>query len=259
MYHLLIVDDEYEIRNGLSNYFPWNEIGFHVVDHIENGEQALKVIQEKQIDVLLCDINMPILSGVELAKILFERNYCIKTVFFSGYRDFEYARQALEYGVRGYLVKPTSYVELKELFSRIKDELDQQRKPSPEINATEGNATKSSYDEMMIQKINTYIEMHYNSVTLESLAEHVSMNPQYISKFYKLKTGTTFSDYLIGVKMKKAAELLGEIQFKTYEISDIVGYKNPKNFTRTFKNFYGMSPRQYRNESSTPNNDEDAQ
>nr|WP_275900810.1 helix-turn-helix transcriptional regulator [Paenibacillus periandrae] len=73
------------------------------------------------------------------------------------------------------------------------------------------------------------------------------MNPDYVSKYFKQKTGQNFSDYIVEIRMGKAIELLQDINYKTYEISELVGYSYPKNFTRTFKKFYGISPREFRN------------
>jgi two-component system response regulator YesN len=69
----------------------------------------------------------------------------------------------------------------------------------------------------------------------------------YVSKYFKQKTGQNFSNYVIEVKMRKAAELISNFNYKTYEVSELMGYTNPKNFTRTFKSFYGKGPREYKN------------
>lgn len=128
MYTLVVVDDEYEIRTGLSNCFPWREVGFNVVKQFENGKECLNYICKNKVDTVLCDVKMPIMSGIELAKEIFEKNIDTKMVIISGYTDFEYARQALRYGVKDYIVKPTKYNEMVEVFKRIKSELDNEIK-----------------------------------------------------------------------------------------------------------------------------------
>ncbi len=247
MYKLLIVDDEYELRNGLCKFFPWNEIGFEVAGQAENGQKALAFIQSHPVDVVLCDIIMPVMSGLELAAQLSALKYKVKLIFFSGYKNFEYAQQAIEYGVKSYILKSTSYNDLIRVFSKVKSDLDQEL-PSPTGGEQPSLPRESAmnFDEKVIHTIKSYIDTHYRDVTLEDLTGHVHMNPDYISKYFKQKTGQNFSDYLIEVKMAKAAELLNDIQYKIYEISDIVGYSNSYNFTRTFKSFFGVSPREYR-------------
>ncbi|UUZ79021.1 response regulator [Paenibacillus sp. P26] len=238
MYKLLIADDEYEIRNGLSNYFPWSDVGFEVVSQAENGPQVIEYTETHEVDVLLCDIRMPRMTGIEVARELYSRNSPVKVIFLSGYKDFEFAQQALIYGVKNYIVKPTNYEDLYHIFMGIKEELNRERKKAP---------GEESVSDKVIAVIKNYVQECYRDAALEDAAELVHMSPYYISKYFKQKTGENFSDYVISVKMQKAAQFLKEIDYKTYEISEMIGYSNPKNFTRTFKKYFGKSPREFRN------------
>jgi len=83
-------------------------------------------------------------------------------------------------------------------------------------------------------------------VKLEHAAAAVHMNPSYVSTYFKKATGTNFSEFVLAYKMEKAAELLQERQWKTFEISEMVGYANVKNFIRSFKDYFGQTPGQYR-------------
>lgn len=244
MYRLLLADDEKEIRNGLSQYFPWNEVGFDLIGQCENGMEVLQFIESHPIDVLLCDIRMPVMSGIDVARQLHHSKSNIKVVFLSGYKDFEYAKQALVYDVKGYIVKPTKYTELFEVFSALKIELDHavhsMAVPTPQPSG-------SSFNEQVIATIKEYVEQAYATANLAEAAQLVHMNPHYVSKYFKDKTGVNFSDYIVSVRMSKAAELLKDIRYKTYEVSELVGYSYAKNFSRTFKKIYGVSPREYRN------------
>ncbi|MEK4228222.1 response regulator transcription factor [Solibacillus sp. FSL H8-0538] len=241
MYKLLIADDEYEIRNGLSSYFPWESIGFEVVGQAADGVEILTFIEQQPVDVLLTDIRMPVMTGIQVAQHLFEHQANIKVVFLSGFQDFHYAQQAIAYGVNNYITKPTKYSELSDVFCKIKQLLDANQKPYllPQL---------ESSNDKIIDTIKKYVQSHYQNASLEGAAKLVHMNPYYISKYFKEKTGTNFSDYVVQVKMKKAAELLDDVQYKIYEISEMVGYSNSKNFTRTFRKTFGKSPREYRQE-----------
>jgi YesN/AraC family two-component response regulator len=104
-----------------------------------------------------------------------------------------------------------------------------------------------NYSEQIISTIKSYVQEHYQDVTLEDVAELVHLNPYYLSKFFKEKTGENYSDLVMAVRMKKAAELLRDFSYRTYQISEMVGYSNPKNFTRTFKRYFGKTPREFRN------------
>lgn len=252
MYKLLIADDEYEIRNGLSNYFPWNEIGFEVASQAANGREVLQYVSAHHVDVILCDIRMPIMSGIEVAKELFHQKLPITIIFLSGYREFDYAQQALIYGVKNYMVKPTKYGELLQVFTKLKEDLDQKKGSEttnppllPESYVCED--VDAILSDKVIKKIKSYVESNYKDATLEGASQLVHLNPYYISKYFKEKTGENFSDFVIRVKMKRAADLLQEMNYKFYEISEMVGYSNAKNFTRAFRKYYGKSPREYRN------------
>ncbi len=241
-YKLLLVDDEVEIRSGIAQYFPWNELGYEIVGECGNGKQALAFIDEHPVDVLLCDIKMPVMNGIEVAKALYERKSKVKMILLSVYKDFEYAKQAMAYDVKGYIVKPTKYDELFKVFSKLKIELDELQ----DIQSSRQQAV--SFNQKVIAAVNAYVDQHYRTATLEEAAGLVHLNPYYLSKYYKDKTGQNFSEYLVSVRMNKAAELLMDIKYKTYEISELVGYSHAKNFTRTFKKYHGVSPRAYRNE-----------
>ncbi|MCY9670142.1 response regulator [Paenibacillus alginolyticus] len=239
MYKLLIADDEYEIRNGLSNYFPWGDVGFTVVSQADNGTQVMAYTERHEVDVILCDIRMPNMTGIDVARELYLKKSPIKVIFLSGYKDFEFAQQALIYGVKNYIVKPTKYDELMNVFLSIKEELNQEKKTDA---AQEGGVS-----DKVISVIKNYVKERYRDAALDGAADLVHMSPYYISKYFKQKTGENFSDYVISVKMEKAAQFLKEIDYKTYEISEMIGYSNPKNFTRTFKKYFGKSPREFRN------------
>lgn len=250
MYKLVIADDEYEIRNGLSHYFPWSDIGFEVVKLAENGKEALTYIETHCVDVLLCDIKMPLLTGIDVAKTIYTNHRDIKIIFLSGYKDFNFAKKAMEYGVKDYILKPTKYNELVDVFSRIKKELDAfhfDSTSSSEFEKKTSSTDSLGYNERIIIIITDYIKDNFRDVTLEDLSKIAHLNPQYLSKFFKEKTGMNISAYILKVKMEKAEELLNNIEYKIYEISEMVGYSNPKNFTRTFKKYFGKNPRQYRN------------
>lgn len=250
MYKLLIADDEAEIRHGLGNYFPWNELGFEVDGLAQNGLEALEYIGCHSVDVLLCDVMMPVMTGIEVAEYLHRQKNSPRIVFLSAHRDFDAACRAMEFGVRNYILKPTRYQELKDIFTALKETMDreQQAQPEPELQQTEGPAfpLAGGATDPIILRIVRYIEENCSEATLEGSALAVRMNPTYVSKYFKQKTGINFSEYLNDVRMQKAAGMLESGDCRTYEISEAVGYQNPKNFTRSFKRRFGKTPREFR-------------
>ncbi len=239
MYTIVIVDDENEIRNGLSNFFPWNTIGFQVVFATCNGILAYEYIKENKVDIVLSDIVMPELTGLELANRIKTEGINTKVVLMSAYTDFEYAQKAIKYGVSMYVQKAMNYDELMSVFTQLKQELDTTNK-LPEPNSP------MSYNQKIVCKIKDYIQEHYQEATLNSTASHLRMNPDYISKLFKKTTDITFSEYLSEIRMENAKKFLDDIETSVYEVSELVGYSNQFNFTRAFKHYFGVSPREYR-------------
>ena len=126
MYRLLIVDDEESIRRGIIKGNPWNEWGFEIVGAAADGFEALRIIEQTTPDVILSDIRMPNMDGVELMQYV-NKNYShIKMIILSGYSDFEYLNMSIKNHVAEYLLKPTDIDQFEELFKRIKLELDKE-------------------------------------------------------------------------------------------------------------------------------------
>ena len=119
MISVLIVDDEYLIRSLIRNSVRWEDYGMEVVGEAGDGESALSFIRTFQPQIALVDINMPILNGLELAQKVREGNYKTHIIFLTGYRDFEYAKQAVTYQAFDYLLKPIDAEELAETLSRL--------------------------------------------------------------------------------------------------------------------------------------------
>jgi two-component system response regulator YesN len=124
MYSLIVVDDEPAIRNGLVERVNWEELGFEVVGSFEDGEDALQYLRAHPVDVVLTDIRMAVLSGLELAGEVVAQELPTRIVLLSGYREFEYAREAMSHGIRHYLLKPTDVNEVQRVFGELKSELD---------------------------------------------------------------------------------------------------------------------------------------
>ncbi len=126
MYRLLIVDDEETIRNGIAKGNPWHEWGFEVVGSAADGLQALSCIEQTNPDVILSDIRMPDMDGIELMQYVNKNHPHIKMIILSGYSDFEYLNMAIKNNVAEYLLKPTDIDQFEELFRRMKDRLDEE-------------------------------------------------------------------------------------------------------------------------------------
>lgn len=134
MYRLLIVDDEEDIRSGMSKGIPWSEWGFTVVGVAENGEEAVFLTEKEKPDVVLSDIRMPKMDGIELMQYLHDNLSEIKIVILSGYNDLEYLNMAIKNQVTEYMLKPTDIDEFEQLFRKIRQNLDEEKNRREELN-----------------------------------------------------------------------------------------------------------------------------
>ncbi|MDO4565101.1 MAG: response regulator [Clostridia bacterium] len=126
-YRVLLVDDEEDIRVGISRKMAWGNLGFELVGEAENGRDALELADQLRPDVVLTDIKMPFMDGLELCRVLSQRLPAAKFVIFSGFDDFEYAKQAIRINVSEYILKPINSAELTLVLGRIKSQLDEER------------------------------------------------------------------------------------------------------------------------------------
>lgn len=126
MYKLMIVEDETTIRKGMCKYIAWEGMGFEVVADFEDGKEAIEYLKDHKIHVVLTDIEMAEKTGLDIADYIHNQHLNIRVVIISGYREFEYARKAIEYNVEHYLLKPLQMQEVNSVFSELKVKLDQE-------------------------------------------------------------------------------------------------------------------------------------
>ena len=125
MYTVVVADDEEELRKALIRKVDWESIGFSVVGEAENGAEALELVEKYEPDLLLTDIRMPFVSGIELARQVREVRPATQIAFLSGYDDFTYAQQAIQYNIISYMLKPISAAELTEELEKIRKKIDE--------------------------------------------------------------------------------------------------------------------------------------
>ncbi|MNH94759.1 putative response regulatory protein [compost metagenome] len=127
MIKVVIVDDEPKLRQGLQTLIPWESLGFTVVAAASNGKEALKAIEEKTPEVVIADIRMPVMDGLQLIQHLRSARQPLHCIILSGYADFEYAKQAIKYGVAGYLLKPVNISEMSASLKLVRERIEEER------------------------------------------------------------------------------------------------------------------------------------
>ncbi len=133
MYKVLIVDDESLIRDGLKYIMDWEAAGFSVCGEASNGEEALHLIFSLHPDLVLMDIRMPKMQGLEVVKAARQQDFKGRFIITSGYSDFKYAQEAMRYGVEFYLTKPIEEEELSASVHKIKLSLDSEIRSSDNL------------------------------------------------------------------------------------------------------------------------------
>ena len=125
-YKVLLVDDEEEVRNAIEQRINWEELGFEVIGKAQNGVKAMEIAEKLQPDVVITDIKMPYMNGLELARNLKEENPGVRILILTGFDEFEYAKEAVHLEIEEYILKPINANELSECLKRLKNVLDKE-------------------------------------------------------------------------------------------------------------------------------------
>ncbi len=229
---ILIVDDESLVRASIRFALKELPLSNQVVGEAENGDDALEQYKRLLPDVVITDVRMPGMNGLDFIETVRKTDNITQFIIVSGFSDFEYARHALRFGVGDYVLKPVKPAELSDALINCMNRIQ-----------------KVCEDAPAGHKLTQYIQEHYASpLNLERLSVIFNFSPKYISCLVKNEVGHGFTEFLISLRMKRAAELLGRTLEDVQTISHAVGYDDPQYFHRIFKKTTGKTPLQFRNE-----------
>lgn len=261
MIKVLIVEDEDFIRKGLIGIFDWVSSDCVVIGEAENGLVGLKNIEKLKPDVVITDIKMPKMTGIEMVRKAKET--CdFETLILSSYNDFEYAKQAIDLRVLDYILKPIDDEYLKNSLLKVKKLLDEKqlfdklRESIKDINSIslidlknyKSNALADKYTEKIIE----YILQNYNKkISIEEFAEKYNVSTSYLSRQFKAQTAHTFHDFLNKYRIQKSIEILDTGEYKVYEVSNMVGFSEYKHFSTVFKKYMNFSPVEFLKKCTT--------
>jgi two-component system, response regulator YesN len=355
-FKVIIIDDEPWTRKVIKHLGKWSQLGLEVVAEASDGKYGYELISRLHPDIIITDIKMPHLNGIDLLRKLREEGNTAKVLIVSGFDDFQYSKSAVKLKVNDYLLKPIKPDELNEQLERCTKELEEEigrgKEQTLDLNGfmnvhwikeytvfrtslyeclcsnnqelleqkfsglidfiikNEGNRVGKSlivciyydlhnwlqrfivdrgysiqdvfegkdtsfvfnqdctikdvllfiqnlYSEALsvvihfiksrksidVKQIELFLENNYQLVvTLEQTANQFYISKEYLSKVFKEKTGTSFSDYVTALRMNKAKELVMESKVPLKEIPGLVGYADLAYFYRVFKKFFGMTP-----------------
>ena len=274
MYKVIIVDDEPIIVEGLQKGIEWEKWNCEIVGTGSSGMEGLELVKKLEPDILISDISMANMDGLAMVAAIKSEHPNVEVCLLTGFRNFEYAQQAIKLGVTRFLLKPSKIDELEEAIDAMIKNLQSKGKTGESdldnIWDCQNLDEKYLYNTFIKERLNQHeddskirfndansylikkaiIYMYNNYVqklSLLDVADHCYISSWHLSKLLNQYTGKGFFEIVNRIRIDKAKELLKGSTAKIQEISDMVGFQDVTHFSRIFKNYEGISPKDYRN------------
>ncbi|MCZ8515352.1 response regulator [Paenibacillus filicis] len=251
MYSVLVVDDEAWMCEGMTKIIQKTNTGFDVVRTAENGLEGLASLHDNEVDVVLADICMPGMDGLEMLRRMREAGHEQPVVIISGHHEFDYAQKAIRYGVYDYLLKPVDREEISHLLVKLSRKLEREhasersnRLPAEEEPKEDDLRSGCQIVRMMMDQAK---RKYMNDLSISVISDQTGFNPSYLSRIFKQETGKGYVQYVTEIRLEAARKLLMENpDLHVSEIAHRVGYWDDKHFSKQFKREFGMTPSEYR-------------
>lgn len=243
MIRVLIVEDEISTLNLLKIIVDWEEFHMKIVGTASNGREALFLIPEIQPDLIVTDIKMPIMDGIELAEEVHKQNPDIKVMVVTAYEDIRLAQRALRSGVIDFILKPLKRQEIKDALVRAE-------------NLFTGSESQEEEEQQdLMEQVKVFLDENYfrKELSLPVIAEKYYINPSYLSRAFSKRYGITLIEYLNRIRIEHACHYLEDGSWKIYQVAERVGIPNPDYFTKCFKKVMGISVKDYKKEKNDEN------
>lgn len=247
MLRVVVVEDEELVRKGIVLAVDWVSVDCAVVGEAANGEEGLELIRRLKPDIIVTDVKMPKLDGIEMIRRLREEENSAYVIILTAYGDFEYAQAAVKLGAVDYLLKPFHDGELEQVVERIKtrekENLHRYDKKDGMLNIQDNGKEKSKY----VMEALKFIAGHYNEpdIGVGDIADYLKISESHLSHIFKRETSYTVASYITSYRMHMAMQLLSDCRNKVYEVAEKVGYRDIPYFSSTFKKAVGVSPSEY--------------
>lgn len=238
MKNIMIVEEDELERQFIKEIIRENyqRENLNVVE-VQNGIEALTKARVFQPELVVMDIEVAGVNGLELQKEMLQIKPTIYTIWMSIYSNFDLLSQGLTYNIRGYLLKPYSK-------SQMMQHLDKFMTRKKKYTLTE------SYNKQFSEGINKaiqFIKKNFKQrTTIDDIANHVYLNPQYFGRLFRKELGISVNDYINILKIEESCRLLHETDLPLYRIATEVGFADSSYFTRVFTKYLKMTPHEYR-------------
>lgn len=254
MYSVILVEDEDIIRRGIKNSVPWEEFNCSVVGEARNGEEGGALIAERNPDIVITDINMPVEDGLQMiARTKCAYDYV--AIILTGYSDFGYAREAIRNGVSYYVLKPLDMEEMKEALERaalelknigiLRREMEDREKLKHSVLIPEPDSM-GGMDPVASQILDFIARNYDQKIALADLEEELHYSERYLNQRFQKALGTTVIEYLNRYRIQKALAMLTDEGNAISDIGWKCGIGDYKYFSYVFKKYMGCSPKEYR-------------
>ena len=243
MYNVLLVDDEERTIDMLEETVDWLELGVDKTYKAGSMVKAITSIRENKIDILICDIEMPNGTGLELLAWLRENGFeKLPCIFLTCHPEFDYMRKAIQLQSYDYILQPINYQEfervLKNLIKILEEGVEQETSKIP------ADGDRRNIEEEVKRYIKNHIQ---DNIAIQDIADELHFNPKYLMRVFKSQTGMGILECITDTRMHKAKMLLKTTSLPVKEIASQVGYTDYAYFTRVFGKEFGISPKEYRN------------
>lgn len=264
MIRLLIADDERLEREALAEMVTRRFVEHEIVlEEAENGRKAADTAILWGADLILMDIEMPGMNGLDAARAVLAQRPGCRVIFVTAYSLFQYAHEAVHLGACDYLLKPVDPDELEASIRRAIRQIETERKlealapiqqeQEPEAPAApqEEGGDESSQNALVMAHVWRYLEDNYMfDISLDSVGEILHISPAYLSAQFKKYQKMNFLDCLTELRINAAKELLNDPFRSSAEVASMVGYEDASYFARAFKKRTGVTPTQYRRQAA---------
>ena len=243
MLKVVVIEDEELVRRGIVMAVDWASVDCKVVGEASNGEAGLEEIRRLRPDIVVTDIRMPRMDGLEMLRRLREEGCGVSVILLTAYSDFSYAQAALKLGAVDYLLKPFHDGELEAAVIKLRRRMEAEGSGTAPALPERKKGDKSKY---VLQAMD-YIGQHYGdqNISVGEIAQHLGLSESHLSHLFRKETDYTLLNYLTRYRIHKAMELLRDCRTKVYEVAERVGYRDITYFSATFKKVTGMSPSEF--------------
>ena len=264
MYTIAIIDDEKWIRKLIKKLLPTEQFPITIIGEAEDGQEGLDLLRKCRPHMVITDIRMPLLSGLDLIQSIQNTLPQSEIIIISGYDNFEYAQKAIKLGVMDFLMKPVEEAELHKAVGIAVRKLNIRNQQALEKSNLQRKVKRLTTDFVQLEsgdfsdikneKVRQalqYIHEHFSEpISLTSVCDAVVINQSYFSEIFKKEMGIGFNHYLQNLRIDQAATLLRERpDLPVSDIAGITGFQDPNYFCRVFKKHFDVTAQEYRDDN----------